>query len=773
VNALHEQFIAEARELIHQATDDLIAMEREGFALERIDRVFRAFHTLKGSAGVVALPAMGLTLHAAEDLLAAIHAGTLDASSAIVDQALACLDQVARWVDDFEAGGALPPSAGEDARAMAAALRSLLSESGVTETVKKSAQGSSATKAEMGLPKWASRLIESQQGRIVGEGRESSAELFAFSYEPDSQCFFNGDDPLNLMRKVPRLLAFHAEARETWPPVAGLDPFACNLRLQGISAGGHAELADIFRLVPDQVRLVEVPLEALRLDQARGAGDDDRTGLIRVVIEEQRQVLRAADQDDDMIGRIGAVSRAAANALRYGGLQDLADAIERANVAALSERNAGHLLSALDQTQASLPRDLSAVAPDAAVVSGSTDAQVEEAERPASRALRVDEGKIDALVNLAGELIVAKNGISHLARRLQDELEDRELARAVRREHDAIERLASEMHAAILQLRMVSVAQVFRSFPRLVRDMSQRLEKKVRLVTNGETTEADKAIVDRLFEPLLHLVRNALDHGIESPEQRRTAGKAEGATVTMRASRAGDRFIIEVIDDGRGIDPAIVRRRARERGVIGDDELAALPDDQVIDLIFSAGFSTAAEVSDISGRGVGMDVVRATVERIGGRASVISRVGAGTTVRLDLPMNIAMSRIMVVSAGGQIFGIPMDAVTETVRLAPDRVSRIKNNDGFVLRDRIVPICSLAELMKLPQARPPGFDARLVVVTDISGKVIALEIDTIEDRLEVVLKPLQGLLSSARGYAGATLLGDGRVLLVLDLKEILP
>jgi two-component system chemotaxis sensor kinase CheA len=320
---------------------------------------------------------------------------------------------------------------------------------------------------------------------------------------------------------------------------------------------------------------------------------------------------------------------------------------------------------------------------------------------------------------------------------------------------------------------MVPLAQVFRSFPRLVRDMSQRLGKKVRLVTNGETTEADKAIVDRLFEPLLHLVRNALDHGIENPEQRRTAGKAEGATVTMRASRAGDRFIIEVIDDGRGIDPAIVRRRARERGVIGDDELAVLPDDQVIDLIFSAGFSTAAEVSDISGRGVGMDVVRATVERIGGRASVISRVGAGTTVRLDLPMNIAMSRIMVVSAGGQIFGIPMDAVTETVRLTPDRVSRIKNNDGFVLRDRIVPICSLAELMKLPQARPPGFDARLVIVTDISGKVIALEIDAIEDRLEVVLKPLQGLLSNARGYAGTTLLGDGRVLLVLDLKEILP
>ena len=166
-------------------------------------------------------------------------------------------------------------------------------------------------------------------------------------------------------------------------------------------------------------------------------------------------------------------------------------------------------------------------------------------------------------------------------------------------------------------------------------------------------------------------------------------------------------------------------------------------------------------------------MVRATVERIGGRASVTSRLGAGTTVRLDLPMNIAISRIMVVEAGGQIFGIPMDAVTETVRLVPDRISRIKNNDGFVLRDRIVPICSLAELMNLPEARTPGLDARLLVLTDIGGKMTALEIDAIQDRLEVVLKPLQGLLSSARGYSGTTLLGDGGVLLVLDLKGLVP
>ena len=391
----------------------------------------------------------------------------------------------------------------------------------------------------------------------------------------------------------------------------------------------------------------------------------------------------------------------------------------------------------------------------------------------ASRSLRVHESKIDALVNLAGELIVVKNGFAHLAKRAEGEAGGRELARAVRLEHDAIERLAGEMHAAILQLRMVPIAQVFRRFPRTVRDLSQRLGKKVALVTHGETTEADKTIVDRLFEPLLHLVRNALDHGIESPEQRHAAGKPAAGTITLRAARGSDRLVVDVGDDGRGIDPAIVRQKARERGLLGSDELAALSDEQAIDLIFSAGFSTTAAVSDISGRGIGMDVVRATVEQIGGRVALTSRVGAGTTVRLDLPMNIAMSRIMLVEAAGQLFGIAMDAVRETVRLTPDRITQIKRNEGFVLRDRIVPICALAELMSLPAKPASESDERLVIVTEIGGKIMALEVDAIRDRLEVVLKPMQGLLSGARGYTGTTLLGDGRVLLVLDLKEILP
>ena len=771
MNALHEQFVAEARELIHQATDDLITIEREGVAKERVERLLRAFHTLKGSAGVVELPAMSLTLHAAEDLLAAIHVGQLDATAAIIDQALACLDLISRWVDAFEAHRSLPLRADDDARVMTGQLRDLLLDSAPRQRVsserKIAAYVGDETSAE-----WVLQLIRSERAQNFLRAQPRSIELVAISYEPHVGCFFNGDDPIALMRKVPHLLAFHIEAREAWPPVAELDPFACHLRFQAISAGNRAELSHIFRLVPDQVRFVDVPLERFGLRQSTGVDEIDNAALIRAVIAEQRRIVDVSDRSEDFAGRIGAAARVAANAMRHHLRIDLAEQIERAGATATRDRNVEPLLSILDDTIELIaprsPRAEGEKAKTGGPSSGRTDV-----ERAAGHWIRVEESRIDTLVNLAGELLVVKNSFAHLATRIERNIETRDLAQAIEREREAIERLATEMHAAILQLRMVPLAQVFRSFPRLVRDMSQRFNKKVRLLALGETTESDKVIVDRLFEPLMHLVRNALDHGIESPEARRAAGKPESSTITMQASRVGDRLVVEVIDDGRGINPEIIRGRARERGLLTLEELADQSDDQIIDLVFSAGFSTAAEVSDVSGRGVGLDVVRTTAEQIGGWVSLASRVGAGTTVRLDLPISIAMSRIMVAEAAGQVFGIPMEGVTETLHLSPDRIAQIKGNDAFVLRDRTVPICSLAELMHLPETPGRKSDARLVIIAETGGRMVALEVDAIRDRLEVVLKPMQGLLANARGYLGTTLLGDGRVLLVLDLKELLP
>jgi two-component system chemotaxis sensor kinase CheA len=766
MNVLQEQFVVEARELVRQATDDLIALERDGTSPALIDRVFRAFHTLKGSAGVVELPAMSIMLHAAEDLLASIKEGASLVSANATDSALACLDQVSRWIDEFETSGALPAQAGEDGRALASRLRSFLpTQDGDAVLRQKTSPGEN----EAAFPEWASRLIAANRDLIASHMTKRTLALTVISYEPIAGCFYTGDDPLRYVRQIPDLLALHIEARQPFPPLLELDPYACNLRLQAVSAGDRDEIAKIFRLVPDQMRIISIPQDAFPATQAHP--NNDNHTLIQNVVKSQCELLRTSKRNDDFFGRVGAAARVAGNALRHGDHQNLADTVERARAMTLSQNHAGPLLAALEQALGYLSGSKStAVADDD---SGPIVSPADTTERRADRVLRVSEAKIEALINLSSELVVAKNVLAHSAKRAGETLGRHEVSASIIRDHDVIDRLVMELHSTLLQLRMVPLAQVLRSFPRLVRDVSRQLNKNVALTTRGETTEADKTIVDRLFEPLVHLVRNAVDHGIESPAQRRAVGKPETATISIEASRIGDRFLVEIADDGRGIDPAVVRRKALERRLMPTGELSSLTDQQVVDLVFAAGFSTAAEVSDISGRGVGMDIVRAAVEQIGGRVSLNSNKGAGTTVRLDLPLTIAMSRIMVVEASGQLFGISMDAVAETVRVTPDRISQIKDNDGFVLRDRIVPIISLSEIMKLPKLGNDVTGARLLVVVEASGKIAAFEIDAIRDRLDAVLKPMQGLLAGARGYAGTTLLGNGQVLLVLDIKDLLP
>ncbi|MDO9412619.1 MAG: chemotaxis protein CheA [Pseudolabrys sp.] len=742
MNELQQQFVTEARELVRQATDDLISLERDSTSAAHIDRVFRAFHTLKGSAGVVELPAMTLLLHAAEDLLTAVRGGSVAANGEIVDLSLACLDQVSRWVDDFEEAAALPADAGEAARSMAERLRTFLPADNAAVVAPAPKVTAPVAKGE--TADWVVRLLDRSRDKIAEHLRSGTTTLHSIAYEPIPGCFFNGDDPLELMRQVPGLLAFHIEPREPFPPLAELDPYACNLRLQAIAASERDDIFKIFRMVPDQVRIATVPESALPSAPVSAKPAQDAS-LIHIVLEAQLELLRVTDKPEGLAGRIGAARRTALNALRSGGLTSIADAVERND--AVSD--------AIEQALAGLT---TSTAPDTP--------RTDTGDRPAERMLRVSEDKIEALVNLAGELIVAKNALAHSVKATGGTGDA-----ALRRDQDAIDRLVIELHGSILQLRMISVAQVFRSFPRLIRDVARQLNKTVNLVTQGENTEADKTIVDRLFEPMVHLVRNAVDHGIETPEQRSAAGKPEQATITIAASRAGDRFHVDVHDDGRGIDPSAIRRRAADKQLLPADELAALTDEHVIDLIFAAGFSTAETISDVSGRGIGMDVVRTAVERMGGRVTLASKVGAGTSVRLDMPMTISMSRIMVVQAGGQSFGISMDAVSETVRLSPDRINRIKNNEGFVLRDQVVPVVSLAELMRLPVN--PAAASRLFLIAESGGRTAAFEIDAIGERLEVVLKPMQGLLSGARGYAGTTLLGNGQVLLVLDVKEIMP
>jgi two-component system chemotaxis sensor kinase CheA len=319
---------------------------------------------------------------------------------------------------------------------------------------------------------------------------------------------------------------------------------------------------------------------------------------------------------------------------------------------------------------------------------------------------------------------------------------------------------------------MVPLEQTFRRFPRLVRETSARLGKAVDLVIVGGAVEADREIVENLFEPLLHLVRNGLDHGIEPEADRLLSAKPARGQLRLDARRAGDQVEIDIVDDGRGIDPDLVRATAVRRALVSAPQAAALSDKDILQLIFAPGFSTASSVSDLSGRGVGLDAVRQSIEDLGGTLELRSIFGSGTTFVLRLPIRFAMAQLMVVSVGDERYGIPIEDVLETHRLSPDMIQSVRAGRAFILRDRTMPLLFLAELLQIPTFPAPLRDLKVLIVRAGQDEV-GLVVDAIAERVATLTRPLTGILESLSGIAGTTLLGDGKILLVLNLEELLP
>jgi two-component system chemotaxis sensor kinase CheA len=389
-----------------------------------------------------------------------------------------------------------------------------------------------------------------------------------------------------------------------------------------------------------------------------------------------------------------------------------------------------------------------------------------------SHFLKVHQAKIDRLMNLIGELTVAKNALPYLANRAESTGNPREIARGIKAQHAIIHRIADEMQDTIMQVRMVAISFVFQRFPRLVRDISRKLGKEVQLVLEGEQTEADKNIIESLADPLIHIVRNSLDHGIELPEVRRSQGKPPAGTLTIRALQHGDRVVIEIIDDGKGIDPAYIKRKALDKGLITADQMNQMTDREAVNLIFAPGFSTAEVVSDLSGRGVGMDVVRSAVEAIQGAVSIESTPGEGTSIRISLPLSMAVSEVMVVQSDGQLFGVPMDHVLETVRIPRRSIRTIKRAQTAILRGRIVPLKSLNAALGIAAETLGNLDDELcILLVQTGGELLGLLVDGFRETMAIIQKPLTGILSGLASFTGSTLLGDGSVLLILNIREL--
>lgn len=745
MNEFVEQFLVEARELVAQATDDLLALEQAPDDHGRLDSAFRSFHTLKGSAGIIEFAAMARAMHAAEDLLAAVKGGDHPVTADLIGGCLACLDQTVRWLEAVEAAGEPPADTDADANAAATRLVARLSSSSAGPARVDLVAGSAAE----GRPSWVERLI--------AEASAAANATMALRYTPDADSFFRGEDPIALIARLPGLLALAVRPRQPWPPLEEFEPFACNLIIDALASGSLQDATDCLHSVKDQVQIYAV----IEPDRTSGSSFPER---VAEILQAQLALL-SEPASEGFAGRLGSAGRVAGNVLRHLGMEDKAVAIDKASAESLAAADASALRIALEAilTAAAAPSERKSAGGSAFAAPGPQAA--------ATRALRVDVERIEAIVKLTGELTVVKNALGHAAGLAQEATDPRGLAQTLKQQHALLDRLTAELQRSVLAIRVLPLGHVFRRFQRPLREMARTMGKTVRLALEGEATEADKAVVEALFEPLLHLIRNAVDHGVEAGQQRVSAGKPERAVIRLRGERAGEHVIIEVADDGRGIDVSEVRRVAEERGLAAADALAALSDEEALELIFTSGFSTASAVTSISGRGVGMDAVRSAIERLGGRVALQSRAGEGTTVRLIVPFTVMMTRVMTVESAGQVFGVPFEAMVETLQLARDRIVPIGMAEAFELRGRTVPLVRLARAL--------GFDAddraspvANVVVVEAGGQLGALEVDRFGERLDVMLKPMDGLLSGMTAVAGTTLLGDGRVLIVLDLQELL-
>lgn len=543
-----------------------------------------------------------------------------------------------------------------------------------------------------------------------------------------------------------------ADGERTVQPAGGgsttTDP-ALGRILRDAPAGDEARWIVTCRVDPTSAWL------AVRLLQAAVEGSN--SGLLQASVPSVEEIEGGLGQDSLMMLVGGAHDDVVALVGRLRAIDDMAEVTERPLDAAVGDRRVGNL----GLEARGLPVE-------------SRLAMTSDRLKVAQQTIRIDVSRLDELMNLVGELVVQKERLLLQAHQLMGRLGDDPIARSADEGAQQFARIASQLQDHVTGLRMLPIETIFNRFPRVVRDLAARLGKEVELVIEGKETELDRSVLEEVGDPLGHLVRNALDHGIEAPDVRVAAGKPATGRLRLSARHADGQIVITVEDDGKGMAADGLRRSAVEKGLMSADAAAALSDPEALRLIFLPGFSTAARITDVSGRGVGMDVVRTNIEQLGGRVDVTSAPGTGTRITLSLPLTLAIIGAMLVRSGNRVCALPLTGVVETLRIDPASISQVARHPVITLRGRVVPVAVLDTALGDPP-RPMQRNARgyinLVVVRSRDTE-LALAVEEFVGQQEIVVKSLSTFTGRLVGISGATIMADGTVALVVDIAAVL-
>jgi two-component system chemotaxis sensor kinase CheA len=719
IEEIQDIFFQECAEGLVQAEEGLLALQSGSYDSETINTIFRAVHSIKGGSGAFGFTGLQHFTHHFETLLDQVRSGDHAITPGLVSVLLAGFDMLSDHVAAI--GGEAPTP--DDVEV----LNRLQAVSSGTPTTEDASPPVEEATDDAGLDFDIAGLMDElddgatpaadwEKGAAEETPESCSAESTLF-VRPSRGAMAHGGEPLLLIRE---LIDLGAAVREVdcsaLPTIDRFDPEECYL-------GWHVDLPDaIKRATIDEI--FEFVAEDCLL-----------------VFDGVEPAPEAAPAPAELVA---AAAPKPAEPLKAAPIVPIA--VTPAPIAQLVAAPAAVA------TPAAMAKPTLAPAPEEKATSAPVGV---------TQTIRVDLEKLDRLVNLVGELVITQ---SMLAQRLLN------CGLAQITELSDLDHLTRELQDSAMAIRAQPIGSVFSRVPRIVRELQASTGKRIQLDVEGEGTELDKTVVERIGEPLTHLIRNAIDHGLEMPEDRIAAGKDPQGRVRLSAEHRSGRIMISVSDDGRGIDRERVLAKAVERGLVSAD--ARLSDEEIDNLIFAAGFSTAESVSNISGRGVGMDVVRRNVQALGGRISISSRPGKGSTFTMSLPLTLAILDGMIVSVGEQTYVIPLTHIIESLRPEPEHVTMMGHSQPMLnVRGTWLPVQSVAEGLSIPGAKTDPSDAVLIVVESEATGQAVLMVDEIRDQRQVVIKSLESNYRQIEGVAGATILGDGRVALILDVEAV--
>jgi len=699
--------VQEARELLAAMEEALLEIESDGYNAERVNAIFRAAHTIKGSAGLFGLDSLISFTHVVESLLDQVRNGEQVLDGAMLSLLLTCGDYIGTLITAVEQGNEHDePNAG---------LRAYLLGQ-LNEYLAITAQPLPAA-----APSQEVRAPEAAKVDVL-EGEQVSSDLWHISLRPSVDVLRNGMDPLSFFRYLSKLgrVVYLQTLTDNLPGAEDFDAESCYLgfEIEFESSASKQEIEDVFEFIREDSQLQILPPRSLI---------QSFLALIEALPESPRRL-------GEILLKSGALTQHELE--RVLALQDAAP------------QPAPPLGTLLVEEQL--------VAPP--VVSAALHKQKQSEERRAQEQvfIKVEVGKLDQLINLVGELVIAGAAAS-LSIKQNDQ-------GAMAEANENVTTLVERIRDASLTLRMVAIGEVFQRFPRVVRDISKELGKDIELLVTGADTELDKSMVEKLSDPLMHIVRNAMDHGIEPSELRLACGKTARGALRLNAYHESGSIVIEVSDDGRGLNRERILAKAIEKGLVQADQV--LSDKDVFRLIFEAGFSTAEQVTNLSGRGVGMDVVRSNIEQLRGEVEVLSEFGLGTTVRIRLPLTLAIIDGFQVRVADETFVLPLDQVIECVDLADQQ----NLHELLNLRGEALPYVRLRQLFGLA----PGIAGarESLVVLQCGSSRAGVVVDQLIGESQAVIKPLGQIFAQNKILSGSTILGDGSVALILDVAHLI-